>query len=77
MAERGQEVVVEIADTGPGMSAADRARAFDRFWSASPDGSGLGLAIARQVVEHDSGTIELLDTPGGGVTARIALRRAL
>lgn len=53
------------------------ARAFDRFWSATPDGSGLGLAIARQVVEHDSGTIELLDTPGGGgVTARLVLRRA-
>jgi len=76
VAERGQELVVEIADTGPGMSAADRSRAFDRFWSASPDGSGLGLAIARQVVEHDSGTIELLDTPGGGLTARIGLRRA-
>lgn len=41
-----------------------------------PDGSGLGLAIARQVVEHDSGTIELLDAPGGGVTARLVLRRA-
>ncbi|KZX20397.1 sensor histidine kinase [Rathayibacter tanaceti] len=68
-------VVLEIVDDGPGLSAEERERAFDRFWSTAPGGSGLGLAIARQLVEHDNGGIELVDTPGGGLTARLVLRR--
>ncbi|OII21349.1 cell wall metabolism sensor histidine kinase WalK [Frigoribacterium sp. MCBA15_019] len=68
-------VLVEVIDRGPGMSAADRARAFDRFWSTTPGGSGLGLAIARELVQHDGGSVDLVDTPGGGLTARIVLPR--
>ncbi|MWV60799.1 sensor histidine kinase [Rathayibacter sp. VKM Ac-2754] len=69
-------VIVEIVDDGPGMTTAERERAFDRFWSTAPGGSGLGLAIARQLVEHDNGAIELVDTSGGGLTARLVLRHA-
>lgn len=68
-------VLVEVIDRGPGMSAADRARAFDRFWSTTPGGSGLGLAIARELVQHDGGSVDLVDTPGGGLTARLVLPR--
>jgi two-component system OmpR family sensor kinase len=57
------------------MSAGDRARAFDRFWSTTPGGSGLGLAIARELVQHDGGSVDLVDTPGGGLTARLVLPR--
>ncbi len=72
----GIELVV--ADAGPGMSAEQRARAFDRFWrptGASRDGgSGLGLAIVRQLVTADGGRVELDEAPGGGVAARVVLR---
>ena len=59
------------------MSAEQRARAFDRFWRASGDrgGSGLGLAIVRQLVEADGGTVALEESPSGGLTAVVLLRR--
>jgi len=70
-------VLVEVVDRGPGMSPDDRSRAFDRFWSTTPGGSGLGLAIARELVEHDHGSVELVETPGGGLTARLLLTRVM
>jgi signal transduction histidine kinase len=61
---------LHVVDEGPGLTPAQRERAFDRFWRASPGpGSGLGLAIARRLVEVDDGTIDLRDAQGGGVDA--------
>ena len=64
-----------VRDQGKGMTAEEKARAFDRFWRARPDGegSGLGLAIARRLVELDGGTIELRDPPGAGLEAVVVL----
>jgi signal transduction histidine kinase len=56
----GDEVVVEIGDSGPGMSDEVAARAFEPFFTtkATGKGTGLGLDIARRiVVEHHHGTI--------------------
>ena len=68
---RGQTVELRVEDHGPGLSDEQKARAFDRFWRASPSGSGsgLGLAIVRRLVEVDGGTIELRDAVGGGLAA--------
>ncbi len=61
---------LHVVDEGPGLSAEQRARAFDRFWRGRRGpGSGLGLAIARRLVELDGGEIELLEAPSGGVDA--------
>jgi signal transduction histidine kinase len=51
--------VVEVRDEGKGLSEADAARAFDRFWRSDPgrEGSGLGLAIVRAVVQRHGGTV--------------------
>lgn len=76
---RGRDLVVW--DTGPGMSAEDKARAFERFFRGSAaentgaPGSGLGLAIAAAIAERHGATIELLDRDGGGleVTVRFPL----
>ena len=48
-------------DEGPGLTAEQRARAFDRFWRAGSGdgGSGLGLAIVKRLVEADEGEVEL------------------
>jgi signal transduction histidine kinase len=61
---------LHVIDQGPGLSADQRRRAFDRFWRArSGAGSGLGLAIARRLVELDGGSIELHEASSGGVDA--------
>jgi signal transduction histidine kinase len=75
------EVVLEILDQGPGMSDAEKSRAFDRFWRGQGltgrSGSGLGLAIVKQLVTDDGGTVTLRDasdpdhvTSGGGGPGR-------
>jgi signal transduction histidine kinase len=73
-----ERVVLHVRDEGPGMSAEQRSRAFDRFWRAGPrgGGTGLGLAIVYRLVTADGGEIELLEAPGGGLDVRIALRAA-
>ncbi|WP_330294642.1 sensor histidine kinase [Streptomyces sp. NBC_00503] len=76
----GECVVLTVADEGPGMSGADQARAFDRFWRGQGltgrGGSGLGLAIVKQLVMDDGGSVALADAPGGGLCVRISLRQA-
>jgi signal transduction histidine kinase len=69
-------VELHVRDEGPGMSAEQRARAFDRFWRAGSGdgGSGLGLAIVRKLVEADGGDVELANAPGGGLDAVVRLR---
>jgi len=69
-------VELRVRDEGPGMTADQRARAFDRFWRAGtgPAGSGLGLAIVRRLVEADGGEVELAAAPGGGTDAVVRLR---
>jgi signal transduction histidine kinase len=71
-------VELHVVDEGPGLSAEERARAFDRFWrgrSAGP-GSGLGLAIVRRLADADGGQAELRAAASGGVDAVVRLRPA-
>jgi two-component system sensor histidine kinase KdpD len=78
-----EAVEIRVIDDGPGISADDREAAFQPFQrrddQATSDGAGvgLGLAIARGFVEAMHGRISLDDTPGGGLTATIALPAAM
>ncbi len=64
-------VRITVADSGPGMSAEDRGRAFLRFTTSSPNGTGLGLAIVHRLATSNGGTVRLDETPGGGLTVTL------
>lgn len=88
VAHEGTEVIVEgrssdgwtelhVIDEGPGMTEAQRARAFDRFWrEGAHEGTGLGLAIAHRLVTADGGEIELRAVLSGGLDVVVRLRTA-
>jgi two-component system OmpR family sensor kinase len=76
------EVVIEVADHGPGLGPAVRERVFERFYREDTSrarvsgGSGLGLAIVRAIAEAHGGSVEAVETPGGGTTVLVRLPRA-
>ncbi len=69
-----QHLVIEVEDTGPGISAEDQKRLFKPFEqlgeAGTQKGTGLGLAISRQFVELMGGTIGVVSTPGKGSVFR-------
>ncbi|MBL8398946.1 MAG: response regulator [Candidatus Accumulibacter sp.] len=70
-------LLVEVADSGPGIAAADRVRIFEPFVQADrftgQKGTGLGLAITRQFIELMGGWIGVIDQPGQGSCFRVEL----
>lgn len=77
-ARQGNDLVVKVADNGPGIPAADRDRVLQRFVrleaSRSQPGSGLGLSLVAAVARLHHGTIELGDgNPGLVVTMRLPI----
>lgn len=76
------EIAVGVTDTGIGMSEADRARLFTRFFrSADPRarkerGTGLGLALTHAIITRIGGRIEVESKLNEGTTFRIVLREA-
>jgi signal transduction histidine kinase len=71
-------VELHVVDEGPGLTAEERERAFDRFWRGGrgSDGSGLGLAIVKRLVESDDGRVELRPADPHGIDAVVRLRPA-
>jgi len=68
---------LRVEDNGPGIAAADRARARQRFSSlGSRGGSGLGLAIVEAAVSAHGGRLDLDVSPEGGLSARLLLPAA-
>ncbi|MFG1997846.1 sensor histidine kinase [Spirillospora sp. NPDC048911] len=68
-------VLLEVADRGPGMSAEDAARAFERFHSAEKHGggAGLGLPIVAAIAAAHGGRADLFSKPGAGTTVRVTI----
>jgi CheY-like chemotaxis protein len=72
----GEYVYLEVADRGPGMDAATRARIFDPFYTTRSSGRGLGLAVVLGIVRAHDGAIHLESEPGRGTTLHILFPQA-
>jgi len=75
----GENVRVEVSDTGIGISKEDLPRIFDRFYRVKSEktrqivGTGLGLSIVKHIVEAHLGTISVESEEGGGSTFTVVL----
>jgi signal transduction histidine kinase/CheY-like chemotaxis protein len=75
---RDQDLVVEVADTGPGVAAEDRQRIFDAFQQGAQhpeqtEGTGLGLTLSKRILELHGGRIWVESEAGNGSTFGFAL----
>jgi len=78
---QAEHVVLEVADVGPGLSAEDEERVFERFYRADTSrtrasgGTGLGLSIVAALVAAHGGSVSAKSQPGQGATFRVLLPR--
>lgn len=72
---RGDEMMIEIADNGPGIDPANQSKLFDPFFTTKDvgEGTGLGLAITHNIVEAHGGSIDVESKPGAGARFRVYL----
>lgn len=79
LGEAGEDVLLDVSDTGIGIREQDLAYIFERFWRAEPSrarrtgGAGIGLAIVRELVRAHDGRIDVDSAPGRGSTFRVVL----
>ncbi len=74
----GDDIIITVRDTGPGMSQAILARAGEAFFTTQPNatGRGLGLAIARSNIEAAGGSLHIQSAENAGCTVTLTLPRA-
>ena len=72
------KVVLEVSDTGTGMSPETKKRLFEPFFTTgqTTGGTGLGLTICRSIVDRMGGSIDIASELGRGTTVSVTLRRA-
>ncbi|HEY5926370.1 MAG TPA: ATP-binding protein [Kofleriaceae bacterium] len=68
-------IMIEVADSGPGVAEADRDRIFEPFFTTKPDGkgTGLGLPIVRNIVDQHRGQISVVRSDLGGAAFRVVI----
>jgi signal transduction histidine kinase len=71
------KVQIEVADTGPGMTAEERERIFTPYYTSKANGTGLGLAIVQSVVSDHGGRVWAEGEPGRGTRFVIELPDAV
>jgi two-component system sensor histidine kinase HydH len=68
-----QEIRLWVQDSGRGMTAEERERMFDPFYTTRKEGTGLGLAVVQQIIEQHRGRIEVESAPGEGTRVEVIL----
>jgi two-component system OmpR family sensor kinase len=75
----GDTAILDVDDSGPGMTNEEASHAFDRFWQAEPSrsrsGAGLGLSIVRSIVVSHGGDVTLLSDPESGTRVSVKIPR--
>jgi signal transduction histidine kinase len=71
--DAGEFLEITVADDGPGIDPAERARVFEAFFFRREGGIGLGLAVVQQIVSGHGGEIEAAESPLGGALFRVRL----
>ncbi|HSO92488.1 MAG TPA: HAMP domain-containing sensor histidine kinase [Arthrobacter sp.] len=75
----GDDAVLTVADTGPGIPAEELPHIFDRLWRGRAAehiaGSGIGLALVREIVTSHGGTVRAASAPGEGTSISLRLHR--
>ena len=68
-------IVIEVADSGPGVPEDDRERIFEPFFTTKPDGkgTGLGLPIVRNIIDQHRGQISVSRSELGGAAFRVVI----
>lgn len=81
LTEEPDALIMRVADSGVGISDADKKHIFERFFRADESrtkpGNGLGLSMVHAIVLAHGASIEVSDTEGGGTTFTIRFRRSL
>jgi two-component system OmpR family sensor kinase len=83
VARDGTDIVISVRDEGPGLSAEDATKAFERFYRGDPvrsratGGSGLGLSIAAAIVDAHGGTTTAASHEGSGATFEVRIPAGL
>jgi two-component system nitrogen regulation sensor histidine kinase NtrY len=72
-ADRGANVLIEISDSGEGLTTEECARLFTPYYTTKQQGTGLGLAIVQSIISDHHGTISVSSEQGHGTTFRIQL----
>jgi signal transduction histidine kinase len=70
---RRGRAIIEVSDTGSGLTPGARRHAFEPFFSTKSRGTGLGLPISRRIIEEHGGKIRLEPRHGGGTTVWVEL----
>jgi signal transduction histidine kinase len=71
--EEAGRAIIEISDTGRGISPEDIAKVFEPYYSTKETGTGLGLAIVKKAVDDHGGSISVNSKEGSGTTFTISL----
>jgi signal transduction histidine kinase len=73
--DAGGQLIIDIADDGPGIEPQARSRIFEAFYFQREGGIGLGLAVVQKIVADHGGQIEASESELGGALFRISLPR--